>query len=158
MKRIPLLLGILAFAATAFGGHLQWNSKERSVIETEPFVVSAFLPDGWSVENTQVVPPEALRSACRVHWELLRGSDWNIALVGAMRDTRPDRRELFKAGGHVAVRYETDATESVFINLDDIEPAAFAVWTVAFDQNAAGRQCQVEFGALAHTVGIAPAH
>jgi len=157
MRRIPLFLSILAVATTALGAHSRWTLKERSVIETAPFVVSAQFPEGWSVENGQVVPPEALRSACRVQREILHGSDWNTALAGAMRDAQLDKRELFKAGGHVAVKYETGATESVFINLDDIEPAAFAIWNVAFDQNAAGHQCRSEFDVLARTVSIEPA-
>ena len=71
-----------------------------------------------------------------------------------MRDAIIDKRELFKMGGHVAVKYETKTTESVYINLDDIEPATFAVWSVENDGSAAGGQCRSEFGMIAHTIGI----
>ncbi len=154
MRRIPLLLSIFVVAATALAADSQSFPKERTTIETEPFVITAFLPLGWSVENGQVVPPEALRSACRVHWSVLHGSDWNTALAGAMRDAILDKRELFKSGGHVVVKYETNTTESVYINLDDIEPSAFALWNVEIDEAPAGRQCRSEFDALAHTVSI----
>lgn len=154
MRRIPLLLSMVAVAATALGAHSRSISKGRVVIEREPLVVTAELLDGWSVGSGQLVPPEALRSGCRVHRELLRGSDWNAALADAMRDAIVDKRELFKAGGHVAVKYETKTTESIYINLEDIEAAAFERWVVENDDNAAGRQCRSEFSVIAHTVGI----
>ena len=154
MRRIPLLLSMVAVAATALGAHSRSISKGRVVIEREPLVVTAELLDGWSVGNGQLLPPEALRSGCRVHRELLRGSDWNAALADAMRDAIVDKRELFKAGGHVAVKYETKTRESVYINLDDIESSTFALWSVENDDTPAGRQCRSEFDALAHTVSI----
>jgi len=152
-----LLLGILAVAATTLGADSRLMPRERVTIETEPFVVTARLIEGWSVDRGQLVPREALRSACRVHQEVVRGGDWNTAVAGAMRDAIIDKRELLKSGEHVAVKYETKDTESVYIDLGDIEPGSFAVWNVENDDNAAGRQCRSEFGAVAYTVGITAA-
>jgi len=154
MRRIPALLSILVFAATALAGHSRSIPKERTTIETEPLAVTAWLVEGWSAGDGRLVPPESLRSACRVRMELVRGSDWNTALADAMRGAIVDRRELFKSGGHVAVKYETKTTESVYINLDDIAPATFAVWNVENEESPAGRQCRSEFDVIAHTVSM----
>ncbi|HEX7140794.1 MAG TPA: hypothetical protein VF219_23275 [Vicinamibacterales bacterium] len=160
MRRVTTLaFAVFTVAATAFGasGTFPRMSAERSVIESDPLKITARLPVGWSVEEGRVVPPVALRSDCQVHREMVH-DDWNRSLAAVMRDSAPTWRELMKIGGHVAVEYRTTVgsrtTTSVYINLEEIQPATFAVWSVETDNTDAGLQCQHEFSAFVDGVKI----
>jgi len=160
MGRVTTLaIAVFTVAATAFGavGAFPWMNAERSVIESGPLTITARLPVGWSVDEERVVPPAVLRSDCQVHREIVH-DDWNRSLAAVMRDSAPTWRELMKIGGHVAVEYRTTVasrtTESVYINLEEIQPATFAVWSVETDDTAAGLQCQREFSALVGGLAI----
>ncbi|HEY2090550.1 MAG TPA: hypothetical protein VGJ81_01580 [Thermoanaerobaculia bacterium] len=130
----------------------------RTLIESEPFVVTGELPDGWTADAGRIAPPEALRSACRVTSSLLQGSEWKTVVAAAMRDVAPAFRQLQRIGGHETAEYRTSSgsrvIDAVYINLDSIEPAGVAIWRAESDNDAAGRQCATEFALLVHTLAI----
>lgn len=156
MARLSALAVVLAFVVTALAARPPAPAP-RSVIESEPLVVTARLPEGWTAEDGRVVPPASLRSVCEVRRHLVH-DDWNRSLAAAMRDTAPTGRELMRIGGHVAVDYRTTTgsrtKQSVYINLEEIQPSTFAVWTVETENTTAGWQCQSDFSVLVGSVRI----
>jgi hypothetical protein len=143
----------LALAASAFS----LTVAPRSVIESEPLVVTARLPEGWTVDEGRIVPPEAMRAACRVSRTLFQDREWKSVVAAALREA-PVWRELLKIGGHEAVWYRTTTasqlTESVYINLDSIEPVGVAIWRVEADKDDAGWKCQRDFAAFVGSLTI----
>lgn len=132
-------------------------ATERSVVQSEPLMVSVRLPEGWSIIDDQVVPGLPLRGACQIHTSMYGDSDWNAALAPTVRDAATER-VLERLGGHVAVearKHSASSTqETVFINLDDVRPNTFEVWSVESDSSAEGRQCKVAFEAMLGTIRV----
>ncbi|HEY2830240.1 MAG TPA: hypothetical protein VGJ88_09000 [Thermoanaerobaculia bacterium] len=128
------------------------------MIESEPFVVTGELPEGWTVDEGRVVPPEATRSACRVSRTLFHDREWKTVVAAALRNSTPAWRELKKISGHEAAEYRTTtgsrSVDTVYINLDSIEPMGVSIWRVEADNDAPGWQCEREFAALVHTLRI----
>lgn len=134
-------------------------APEHSIVQSDPLRVSVRLPEGWSVENGQVVPAAAVRSACQIHVSVYPDSDWNAALAPVVRDASVSRM-LHRIGGHVAVdgrKHSGSAYEEmVFIDLEDIRPRTLAVWNIEYDNSAEGRQCQMSFDAMLRTTDVQP--
>lgn len=163
MKHLAvMIIATLAVAAAALGAPPR--TAPRSVIESEPFTITARLPEGWTVEDARIVPPASLRSSCQVHWELIRDRDWNTALASVVRDSAPASRALVKIGGHAALDVQSGAgagsrsSRSYYINLDDIEPATFSIWTFEGDNSSAGHECQMGFMFLVQSLSIERPH
>lgn len=146
----------LAIAAAAFS----LTAAPRTVIESEPFLVKAtYLPDGWTVDEGRVVPPEALRSTCHVSRTLFQDREWKTVVAAALRDSAPAWRQLMKIGGYEAAEYRTTVgshlAETVYINLDSIAPMGVAIWRVETDDAGdIGLKCRTDFGVLVHSLTI----
>jgi hypothetical protein len=142
---------VIFIMATTVAPHLS-----RTTITVDRFVITAGLPDGWSVEDGEVQPPAALRSSCRVHGAIFSGRDWNRTLAAGLDPANVIRasnehRELFRIGGHEAVRNEyTDSSGrtvvDIYINLTDLAPDTVALWHFDGAKTAEGRQCRIAFG------------
>jgi hypothetical protein len=155
MKRfISWSIAVVSAVSLAAAPH---RPAVRTVIESEPFVVTGELPEGWTVDEGRVVPPEAIRSACRVGTTLFHDREWKSVVAAALRDS-PVWRESIKIGGHEAAEYRTTtgsrSTDTLYINLDSIEPMGVSIWRVEADKDDAGWQCEREFSALVHTLRI----
>jgi hypothetical protein len=153
------MLAMLTVVATisALAGENLWGAHPSVVtVTSDGFTLTAKLPTGWSVEDGQILPPMALRSACRVRVELHKDRDWNRALSAALDAenvvrSATEHRTLLKVSGRVAVTSEyTDGShkriENVYIDLEDLEAGDLAVWTFEGDNTAEGQQCQMAFG------------
>lgn len=150
-----MIVALLAVAP--FGG--AHTSAQRTLIESEPFAVTAQLPEGWTVDEGRVVPPEAIRSVCTVTKSVIQDREWKSVVADALRES-PAWRQLKQIGGHEAAEYRTTAgsrlTHTVYINLDSLEPVGVAIWRVETNNTAAGRQCQLDFTVLSSSLRIDP--
>jgi hypothetical protein len=153
MRRFVLIVGLSAAALSLTA--IPRPQVQRTVIESTPYVVSAQLPDGWSVDDGRVVPPEALRPACRVTGSVIQDREWKSVVAGALREDAPAWRQLRKIGGYETAEYRTTVgsrtTDTVYINLESM---GVAIWRVEADNNDAGLQCESEFSLLVGTLAI----
>jgi hypothetical protein len=150
-----LVVATVMAAISALGGDMP-VVQPRITIPFDRFMVGARLPAGWSIEEGQVLPPMALRSACHVHGVTYGDRDWNRMLVteldpGNVLRSSKERRVLSRIGGHVAINNQyTDLfgkrIEYVYIDLADLETGSVAVWSFEGDDTAGGRRCKLEFG------------
>jgi hypothetical protein len=144
-----LSLAVLSLAAAP------WLQTHRTRIESEPFVVTAQLPEGWSVDGGRVVPPETVRSACRVSRSLIQDRDWKSVVAAAMREDAPTWRQLRRISRYETAEYHTTVgsrlTDTVYINLESM---GVAIWRVEADNSDAGWQCRSEFSLLTSTLAI----
>lgn len=126
------------------------------------FTLAGQVLSGWSAEDGQILPPMALRSACRVRGDFYRDRDWNQTLAAALdfgnAARSAEHRVLFKVGGHVAVSNQymgsSREIENVYIDLADLEAGSLAVWSFEGDATAEGRQCHMEFAGFIHSAVI----
>lgn len=153
-----VIVAILAIALSAVAAmSYRHPLGARMVIESDPFTVTARLPEGWTMEGGTIVLPDEVRSSCWVHREWVR-DDWKKALAAIIRDSPPEWREVHKVGGHEAAEFRASTksrtTESVYVNLEDLQPATFVVWSVEADNTDAGHQCRWDFAALVGSLAI----
>jgi hypothetical protein len=142
-------------AISALAAGKPWDIRTSAVrIPFDHFVLAARLPEGWSVDGGQVLPPEEMRHACQLHGVVYTGRDWNRTLAAGLEPQNAaraaERRSLFRVGGHVAVRNDhADGSgkriENVYIDLADLEPGSLAIWSFERDNTAEGLQCETGF-------------
>ena len=152
MRHVTLTALSIAALSLSAAPRLQ---VQRTLIESVPFVVTTQLPEGWTVDDGRVVPPAALRPACRVTGSVMQDRRWKSVVADALREDAPAWRQLRKIGEHETAEYRTTVgsrtTDTVYINL---EPMGVAIWRVEADNNDAGLQCQTEFSLLVGTLAI----
>src|SRR5437763_4494201 len=80
-RAIPAILTfVLAISALAAGK--RWDFQTSAItIPFDRFQLATRLPDGWSVDDGQVLPPAGMRHACHVRGDVYSNRDWNQTLA-----------------------------------------------------------------------------
>ena len=164
VRRALLATLTLVMAISAFAARNRWDIRTSAVrIPFDHFVLATMLPEGWSVDGGQVLPPEEMRHACQVHGVVYTDRDWNRTLAAGLEPENAarsaERRVLFKVGGHVAVKNDyADGSrkriERIYVNLADLEPGSLAIWSFERDDTAEGKQCEMEFDVFVSSASI----
>jgi hypothetical protein len=165
MTRRALLATLtVVMAISAFAARSPWDIRTSAIrFPFDRFVLATRLPEGWSVDGGQVLPPEEMRHACRVRGDVYSDRDWNRTLAAGLEPDNAarsaERRSLFRVGGHVAVRNElVDGSgkriENVYIDLSDLEPGSLAIWSFERDDTAEGKECEMGFDIFVTSASI----
>src|SRR6266481_688312 len=109
VRRVMLATLTFVVAISALAAGKRWDIQTTAIsLPFDRFVLAARLPEGWSVDGGQVLPPEEMRHACRVRGNVYSDRDWNRTLAAGLEPGNAARsaehRTLFKVHGHVAVR------------------------------------------------------
>ena len=85
VRRAILATLTFVFAISAFSAGKRWDLQTSAItIPFDRFVFSARLPEGWSVDGGQVLPPVEMRHACQVRGDIYGGRDWDRMLAAAL--------------------------------------------------------------------------
>jgi len=165
IRSIALISSFLAVALFAFAEEKPWYQEPGTpvTLKSGEFVFKARLPRGWSSTETEIVPPPAAASACRVHGTFYSNREWNRFLVAALESDNAARaskesREVLEIGGHPAVseRSSNGGTKvrTFYINLSDLAPDSLTVWRLESDRVEQARDCELQFIALMQSAEI----
>lgn len=164
MRRVILVALTFLMALSALAAGNRWDFRTSAItIPFGRFTLASQLPEGWSVDGGQVLPPVEMRHACRVRGDVFRDRDWNRTLEAGLEPENAaraaERRVVVKIDGHVAVRSDyVDASrkriEDVYINLTDLEPGSVAIWRFEGDDTAEGKECKMGFGVFIGNASI----
>lgn len=159
LTTLSLVIAISALAA----GH-QWDVRTTAItIQFDRFMLATRLPEGWSVDGGQPVPPVEMRHACHVRGDVFRDRDWNRTLAAELEPNNAaragERRVVCRVGGHVAVRNDyvnasKKRIENIYVDLADLEPGSIAIWRFEGDGTEEGNQCEMGFDTFVGSASI----
>jgi hypothetical protein len=156
------LCALLLAAPSGLAKDRRWYTQPGTpvTVESSGFMVRTTLPHGWTFTDERgFVPPPALASDCRVRSAFHTDSNWDRFLVSILESTAGlstarDARAVVKIGGHPAVsnRYVREGTvvHDYYINLSELQPGSFAVWTFEGSTTAEAGDCEMQFMTLVH--------